>query len=99
MDDLLPLLMRVGKFVLASGLLTLLYLLLFRGKASFNNCRLYLLSIPILAVLVSQFSLRWDISLPDSILVSQLVPLRPISEAASQDYSGRDGCPCCSSYW
>ena len=84
MDDLLPLLMRVGKFVLASGLLTLLYLLLFRGKASFNNCRLYLLSIPILAVLVSQFSLRWDISLPDSILVSQLVPLRPISEAASQ---------------
>lgn len=84
MDDLLPLLLRVGKYLLASGLLTLLYLLLFQGKASFNNCRLYLLSIPILAVLVSQFSLRWDISLPDSIQISQLVPLRPISEATSQ---------------
>lgn len=88
MDDLLPLLLRVGKFLLASGLLTLLYLLLFRGKASFNMCRLYLLSIPILSVLVSQFSLRWDVSLPDFIQVSQLVPLRPTSEAVSRTIQG-----------
>ncbi len=80
MDELLLIVLRGGKFILASGLLTLLYLWLFRGKASYNSCRLFLLSIPLLAVLVSQFNLRWNVSLPDYIQTTSLVPLRSVPE-------------------
>ena len=80
MDELLPILVRGGKFVLATGLLTLLYLWLFRGKASYNLCRLYLLSIPLLAVLVSQFHVKWNATIPDVVQTSVIVPLRSTQE-------------------
>ena len=47
----------IGKYILASALMVIFYWFLFREKATFNNCRLYLLSIALVAILISQFSI------------------------------------------
>jgi hypothetical protein len=86
MDELLPILFRAGKFILASGCLIVIYLWLFRGKASYNHCRFLLLSIPILSVLVSQFNVELKTSIPDYIQTTPLVPLHevPVSDASKK---------------
>ncbi len=58
MADLLAFAPAIGKFLLASALLVLFYLLLFRGKSSYNHCRVYLLSLAFLSVLLSQFNIE-----------------------------------------
>jgi len=58
MTDLLAIAPAIGKFLLASALLALFYLLLFRGKSSYNHCRAYLLSLAFLSVLLSQFNIE-----------------------------------------
>ena len=47
----------IGKYILAAALMVAFYWFLFREKASFNNCRVYLLSIALVAILISQFSI------------------------------------------
>ena len=56
-QELLALGLPIGKYVLASALMVIFYWFLFREKATFNNCRLYLLSIALVAILISQFSI------------------------------------------
>jgi len=55
--ELLVLALPVGKYILAAALMVVFYWFLFREKASFNNCRMYLLSIALVAILISQFSI------------------------------------------
>lgn len=58
MNALLPLLLAVGKYILASAALYLFYRFLFRQKASFRESRLFLASITLIAVLISQFRIE-----------------------------------------
>ena len=55
--ELLAFGLPIGKYILASALMVIFYWFLFREKATFNNCRLYLLSIALVAILISQFSI------------------------------------------
>jgi len=56
-QELLTLGLPIGKYILASALMVIFYWFLFREKATFNSCRLYLLSIALVAILISQFSI------------------------------------------
>jgi len=56
-QELLDLALPVGKYILAAILMVVFYWFLFREKTTFNNCRLYLLSIALVAILISQFSI------------------------------------------
>jgi len=56
-QELLALGFPIGKYILAAALMVVFYWFLFREKASFNNCRMYLLSIAVVAILISQFSI------------------------------------------
>ena len=56
-QELLALGFPIGKYILAAALMVVFYWFLFREKASFNNCRMYLLSIALVAILISQFSI------------------------------------------
>lgn len=56
-QELLALGFPIGKYILAAALMVAFYWFLFREKATFNNCRLYLLSIALVAILISQFSI------------------------------------------
>jgi len=56
-QELLALGFPIGKYILAAALMVAFYWFLFREKASFNNCRLYLLSIALVAILISQFNI------------------------------------------
>ncbi|MBV5281547.1 MAG: hypothetical protein JZU53_03840 [Paludibacter sp.] len=56
-QELLALGFPIGKYILAAALMVVFYWFLFREKATFNNCRLYLLSIALVAILISQFSI------------------------------------------
>jgi len=53
--EILPFLLPVGKFILATALLVLFYQLFYKGKSTFNQSRVYLLSIVVVALLISQF--------------------------------------------
>ena len=53
--EILTLLLPVGKYILASTLMVLFYLLFYRGKTSYDLSRKYLVSIAIAALLLSQF--------------------------------------------
>ena len=56
-QELLTLSLSIVKYILASALMVFFYWFLFREKASFNNCRWYLLSVALVAILISQFSI------------------------------------------
>ena len=56
-QELLALALPVGKYILAAAFMVAFYWFLFREKATFNNCRMYLLSIALVAILISQFSI------------------------------------------
>lgn len=56
-QTLSPWLIAIAKFLLASGALFLFYKGLFRKKASYTESRVFLLSVTVLALLVSQFRL------------------------------------------
>jgi beta-lactamase regulating signal transducer with metallopeptidase domain len=56
-QELLALGFPIGKYILAAALMVAFYWFLFREKATFNNCRVYLLSISLVAILISQFSI------------------------------------------
>jgi hypothetical protein len=47
----------IGKYILANALMVIFYWFLFREKATFNNCRLYLRSIALMEILILQFSI------------------------------------------
>jgi len=53
--EILTLLLPVGKFILASTLMVLFYLLFYRGKTSYDLSRKYLVSIALVSILLSQF--------------------------------------------
>ncbi len=56
-QELLTLCLPIGKYILAAAFMVAFYWFLFREKATFNNCRVYLLSIALVAILISQFSI------------------------------------------
>jgi len=56
-QELLALGFPIGKYILAAALMVAFYWFLFSEKATFNNCRVYLLSIALVAILISQFSI------------------------------------------
>src|ERR1035437_7915063 len=56
-QELLALGLPIGKYILAAALMVAFYWFLFREKATFNNCRMYLLSFALVAILISQFSI------------------------------------------
>jgi len=53
--EILTLLLPIGKYLLASTFLALFYLLFYRGKTSYDLSRKYLVSIALVAILLSQF--------------------------------------------
>jgi len=55
--ELLALGLPIGKYIFASALMVVFYWFLFREKTSFNNCRMYLLSIALVGLLISQFNI------------------------------------------
>ncbi len=55
--ELLTIGLQVGKYFIATALLVLIYLFLFLGKASFNQSRIFLLTLPFLALLLSQWNI------------------------------------------
>jgi beta-lactamase regulating signal transducer with metallopeptidase domain len=55
--ELLTLGLPICKYVIASALMVVFYWFLFREKTSFNNCRVYLLSIALVGLLISQFNI------------------------------------------
>lgn len=68
------LLISLGKYLLASGILFLFYRLVFRKHASFRESRLFLLSITLLALALSQF--RIEVTKPATIFV-EVEPVAP----------------------
>jgi len=78
---LLALGIPIGKYIVASALMAVFYWFLFREKTSFNNCRVYLLSIALVAILISQFNIV--IYTPPAKVVeieAQPVALRKLTE-------------------
>lgn len=59
-----------AKYILISGMLLLLYTALFRDKASFLARRIYLLSIPLIALFAATVSLDL-FEIPSSHLIGQ----------------------------
>ena len=57
-ETLTPVIFHIGKYILASAILLVFYLLVIKKHASFNESRLFLLSIAIVSVFVSQFKIE-----------------------------------------
>ena len=57
MHEILPWVLAVGKYILASGALLLFYRSFFRKNATYTESRVFLLSIAVAAALVSQFKI------------------------------------------
>jgi hypothetical protein len=74
-QELSPILMQLLKFLVASVFLVFLYGLLLKGKTSYNQSRLFLLLIPVLALLLSQFHV--PLILPTSRIVNHEFGLMP----------------------
>lgn len=55
-QELVSLGLHIGKYVFASAMLAIFYLLFYRKKTSYNSSRFYLLSIGLVAILLSQFT-------------------------------------------
>lgn len=56
-QELLTYFLPVAKFILAAALMVVFYNLLYKDKASFNRCRIFLLSIAFVSLLLSQFNI------------------------------------------
>jgi len=56
--ETLTLFLPVIKFILASALMALFYLLLYREKSTYTHARIFLLSIVLVSLLVSQFQIE-----------------------------------------
>jgi len=56
-QDLLIISLSIGKYIFASALMGIFYYLLFREKTTFNSCRIYLISIALVSLLISQFNI------------------------------------------
>lgn len=56
--ETLALFLPVIKFILASALMALFYLLLYREKSTYTHARIFLLSIVLVSLLVSQFQIE-----------------------------------------
>jgi hypothetical protein len=80
MEELSPIFIRILKYVLASGLLVLLYFWLFRGKASHQSCRYFLLTIPFLSLGMTLFTFEVPVKIPDYLYSTSLIPFESRSE-------------------
>ena len=76
---LLPLLLAVGKYILATIVLYLFYRLVFRKHASYRESRWFLLGITLVAVLVSQFRIEVTKPAPTYVHVAPTLSGIPIS--------------------
>lgn len=56
-QELMTYFLPVAKFILAAALLVVFYNLLYKEKTTFNHCRIYLLSIALVSLLLSQFNI------------------------------------------
>ena len=78
-QTLSPWLIAIAKFLLASGALFLFYKGLFRKKASYTESRVFLLSVTVLALLVSQFRLPFT---PTKVVYKEVVTSVPTPSSA-----------------
>jgi hypothetical protein len=76
--DTLALFLPVFKFVAASALLALFYLLLYREKSTYTHARIFLLSIVLVSLLVSQFQI--EVFTPP-VRVVEVVPKPSVTSA------------------
>ncbi len=56
-SELFNIFLQVGKYILASALMVIFYWLLYKEKSTYNQSRIFLLSIAFTAILVSQFNI------------------------------------------
>lgn len=73
--ELLPWLLPIGKFILASAVLLVFYRVFLVKRASYRESRLFLLSVAFLALLVSQFSIPVTQPAPTYVQVEQVLPM------------------------
>lgn len=66
-ETLTPVIIHIGKYILASALLFVFYRLFLKKYSSYNESRWFLLSIAILSIVVSQF--RIEVTNPDPLIV------------------------------
>lgn len=55
MNELVNILLPIGKYLLATALMLVFYRLVFKDKSTFNESRLYLTSFVLISILISQF--------------------------------------------
>ncbi len=72
--ELLPWMLAIGKFILASAVLLVFYRLFLRQHASFRESRLFLLSVAFLALTVSQFRIEVTHPAPTIVEMEQEMP-------------------------
>src|SRR5574344_423392 len=66
-ETLTPVIIHIGKYILASALLFVFYRLFLKKYSSYNESRWFLLSIAILSIVISQF--RIEVTNPDPLIV------------------------------
>ncbi len=74
MHELLPWMLAIGKYILASAVLLVFYRIFLRKHASFRESRLFLLSVAFLALAVSQFRIEVTHPAPTIVEVEREVP-------------------------
>ena len=79
MNELLPWLLSIGKYMLASAALLLFYRSFFRKNSTYLESRMFLLSVAIVAVLVSQF--RIQVTHPAPTVVEVVQETQPMLNA------------------
>ena len=74
MHELLPWMLAIGKYILASAVLLAFYRVFLRKHASFRESRLFLLSVAFLALAVSQFRIEVTHPAPTIVEVEREMP-------------------------
>lgn len=87
-DYFVSIFIPVAKYIAASALLLLFYLLFFKGKTSYAKCRVYLLSIAIISILLSQF--RVELSKPEIKYVEIEMPVSDRNETINEKVNYRN---------
>jgi hypothetical protein len=71
-ENLISVILPFAKYLAASFIMLIFYFLFYKGKASFVNCRIYLISIALASILLSQF--RIEVLKPDIKIIEVDMP-------------------------
>jgi len=87
--ELLPWMLAIGKYILASAVLLVFYRVFLRKKTSYAESRLFLLSVALLAIAVSQFRIQVThpapiiVEVEQQMSVAQQEPLLTVADGLS----------------